>query len=145
MDPANPVVQLCARGMQAEFAGRLAEASAHFAQAWQAAADDYEACVAAHFVARHQADPRDALRWNQVALARAQAVPGERVRGFYPSLYLNLGYAYENVGDMDNARQHYALAAERLVDLDDGPYAEVVRGGVAAGLARTGPENEAGP
>jgi hypothetical protein len=50
-------------------------------QAWEKRKDDYDACVAAHYVARHQ--------WNQESLDRADAVNAESVQGFYPSLYLN--------------------------------------------------------
>jgi hypothetical protein len=122
--------------MQAEYAGRLEAASALFMQAWEAAADDYEACIAAHFVARHQPDPSASLHWNAVALKRAQAVADDGVRGFYPSLYLNLGYAHENVGDLPAARRYYDLAQACLGDLEENVYGDVVRGGVRAGLAR---------
>ena len=61
MDPDNPVVKLCATGMEAEFDGRLDDSRLLFLQAWQAAQDDYEACIAAHFVARRQADFADNL------------------------------------------------------------------------------------
>ncbi len=136
MDPTNPVVKLCAEGMAAEFAGQLETARALFEQAWASAADDYEACVAAHFVARHQTDPRESLRWNAVALARAEATDDTRVRGFYPSLYLNLGYAHENLDDLAAARRYYGLAAARVDDLEQGSYGETVKGGIVAGLAR---------
>ena len=91
IDPANPIVQLCAQGMQAETRGHPDEASALYMQAWQSSADDYEACIAAHYVARQQDDPNEMLRWNQIALDRADAAGDERVRAFYPSLLLNLG------------------------------------------------------
>ena len=136
MDPTNPIIKLCAEGMQAEFAGQLEAARALFSQAWDTAQDDFEKCVAAHYLARHQPSPAEMLRWNQESLARAEAVADERVREFYPSLYLNLGYSYETLGDYAAARRHYDLAAERLADLPEGPYSEVVRGGVANGLTR---------
>lgn len=138
MDANNPVVKLCAAGMQAEAEGRPGEARNLFNQAWAASQDDYDACVAAHFVARHQDSSQEMLWWNQEALTRADAVGDERVRSFYPSLYLNLGYAYENVGDQAEARRHYELAAGKLADLPPGPYGDLVREGVARGLKRTG-------
>lgn len=46
MDPNNPVVKLCAAGMEAAGEGRLADAAALFMQAWDTAQDDYEAGVA---------------------------------------------------------------------------------------------------
>lgn len=134
----NPVVKLCAEGMQAEAEGRPDEALALFNQAWAASQDDYDACVAAHFVARHQDSPQQMLQWNLEALARANAVGDERVRSFYPSLYVNLGYSYETLGNRAEARRHYELAAERLDDLPPGPYGDLVRDGVAQGLERTG-------
>jgi tetratricopeptide (TPR) repeat protein len=108
----NPVVKLCIAGTQAEFAGDIAAARALYWQAWEAAQDDYEACVAAHYVARHQPDPAEALHWNQVALERADATADERVRPFYPSLYLNMGQSYEKLDNQAEAKRYYDLAAE---------------------------------
>ncbi|HEV3052806.1 MAG TPA: hypothetical protein VGX50_21040 [Longimicrobium sp.] len=136
IDPENPVAKLCAQGMEAEFAGRPGEARDLFVRAWEARADDYDAAVAAHFVARHQATPAETLRWNQEALARADAVGDERVRGFYPSLYLNLGHSHEQLGDQDEACRFYGLAAAAATDLPLGPYSDTVRDGIARGLQR---------
>ena len=76
------------------------------------------------------------LHWNQVALHHAAAVTDERVNGFYPSLYLNLGWSHEQVGNLAEAGRYYELATTRLADLPDDPYATIVRKGVAAGQAR---------
>ena len=111
MDPNNPVIRLCVDGSRAEFEGRITDAQTLYRQAWETAQEDYEACIAAHYVARHQVTPAETLRWNQLALARADAVADERVQGFYGSLYLNLGHSYELVGDQDAAQHYYALAA----------------------------------
>jgi len=137
MDPNNPVVKLCAAGMAAEGEGRRADAKALFEQAWAVRTDDFEACIAAHYVARHQETLEAELAWNREALTRAGAVADERVRGFYPSLYLNLAHSLERLGQIATAREHYSLAAARLADLPDGPYAGLVRTGVTAGIART--------
>jgi len=83
-----------------------------YKQAWEAAKDDYEACIAAHYVARHQESPEETLRWNQEALVRADAVGDDRVRSFYPSLYLNMGQSHEALRHMAEARWYYELAAE---------------------------------
>lgn len=120
MDPNNPVIRLCIAGTQAEFAGRIEEARRLYDQAWQAARDDYEACVAAHYVARFQEPAEEKLRWNQEALRRAEAVGDERVREFYPSLYLNLGHSYELLGKMEEARSYYDLAAKLGVRHEEG-------------------------
>ena len=136
MDPNNPVVKLCAEGMQAEAQGRNTAALELFTQAWEASQDDYEACMAAHYLARQQTTPQDVLRWNQEALQRAEAVNDERVEGFYPSLYLNMGYSYEVLGKRSEAIRYYQLAAARVEGLPEGSYGDLVRDGVARGLQR---------
>jgi tetratricopeptide (TPR) repeat protein len=112
MDVNNPVVKLCVAGAQAEFEGRLGDARALYNEAWEAARDDYEACIAAHYVARFQQSAEDALRWNQEALDRAGAVDPDQVRDFYPSLYLNMGHSHEVLGNQAEAQRYYALAAK---------------------------------
>ena len=111
-DLANPVIKLCLAGTQAQFEGRAEAASALFWQAWQAVTDDYEACVAAHYVAGCQATPEATLQWHQEALDRANQADPERVKSFYPSLYVNLGRAHEVLGHEAEARRYYALAAD---------------------------------
>jgi hypothetical protein len=137
MDADNHVVKLCVAGMQAEGNGCPDEARALFERAWAAATSDYEACIAAHYVARHQSNAALAVHWNEEALLRAQAVGDDRVSGFYPSLHLNLGHAHEQLGDAAAACREYVLAEQRLADVPATPYAELIRHGVAAGWART--------
>ena len=112
MDLNNPVIQLCMQGSQAEFAGRLDDARSLYRQAWETRRDDYEACVAAHYMARRQADPATALYWNQAALAHAEAVGDERVQSYFPSLYVNLGRSHEALGNFTKAEYYYKLAAD---------------------------------
>ncbi|MEU4560663.1 hypothetical protein AB0F72_19980 [Actinoplanes sp. NPDC023936] len=99
MDLGNPVLKLCQEGMQAEAEGRLPDARALFEQAWAARTDDYDACVAAHYLARRQDDPAEILRWNQEALRHADAVGDDRVAAFYPSLLVGVAMAHEQRGD----------------------------------------------
>jgi len=136
LDPGNPVVKLCAAGMQAESAGRFDEARALFTQAWEMAKNDYEACVAAHFLARQQDTSKDTLQWNQEALKRAEAVGDESVQSFYPSLYLNLGHSHEVLGNQAEAKRYYELAAEQITDLPAGRYSDVIKDGIARGRER---------
>jgi len=137
MDPDNAIVKLCAAGMAAEAEGRGADAKALFEQAWEASHDDYEASIAAHYVARHQATPQATFEWNERALLRAQAIGDERVRDFLPSLHLNYAHSLEQLGRTREACEQYGLAAGRLDVLPSGGYAQLVRGGVMAGLRRT--------
>jgi tetratricopeptide (TPR) repeat protein len=112
MDLNNPVIKLCLAGTQAEFEGRIEDARSLYEQAWLASQDDYEACIAAHYLARYQVDPQVRLHWNREALKRANAVDRSRVEAFYPSLYLNMGRSYELLGNREEARRYYELAAE---------------------------------
>lgn len=112
MDTTNPIIQLCIEGTRAEFEHRLEDARGLYQQAWDARTDDYEACIAAHYVARFQDSVEESLRWNQIALERANAVNDERGKDFYPSLYLSLGRSYELVGNPTEAQRYYDLAAE---------------------------------
>jgi hypothetical protein len=112
MDLDNVVVKLYIEVTRAEFEGRLDEARRLSMLAWQASQDDYEACMAAHYMARYQENPADQLRWNREALQRAAALEDDKAKDFYPSLYLNMGLSYELLGDPLKARKYYALAAE---------------------------------
>ena len=115
MDTNNPIIQLCIEGTRAEYAGSLEEAAGLYARAWDAASDDYEACIAAHYTARFQETGEDVLRWNMEALRRADSAKtagDARVQEFYPSLYLSLGGAYEKNGDTAEASRYYGLAAD---------------------------------
>ena len=111
MDTDNPVIQFCMAGTRAEFEHRIEDARLLYRQAWEACKDDYEACIAAHYVARVQGSLEESLRWDQVALEHARAVDDERVKDFYPSLYLSLGHSYESVGNQSEAQRYYELAA----------------------------------
>jgi hypothetical protein len=63
-------------------------------------------------VARFQETPEDTFHWNRIALDHANAVKGDKVREFFPSLYVNMGNSYEALGDNVNAEKFYSLAAE---------------------------------
>ena len=107
---SSRVICLCIEGTRAEFEKRLDDARALYWQAWEAARDDYEACVAAHYVARFQDNSEEKLRWNQLALNHANAIQDDSVKAFYPSLYLNMGQSYELLGDQVEAQRYYDLA-----------------------------------
>ncbi|MFG2284739.1 hypothetical protein ACGFOU_01445 [Streptomyces sp. NPDC048595] len=137
MDSELPVVRWCVEGMQAEAEGDAEAALGHFQRAWDIAADDYEACIAAHYLARHQALPEETLRWNQECLTRADRVGDERVRGFYPSLYVNMGLAYRQLGQPALAHTYFLRAAARAGDASEGQYGDWNRFAIAEGLRGT--------
>jgi len=111
MDLNNPVIKRCIESTQAEFRGQVDQARVLVQKAWKAVRNNYEACIAAHYVARYQEDPIERLYWNRIALDKANAVADDRVQDFYPSLYLNMGQSYELLGQLDEAQRYYDLAA----------------------------------
>jgi tetratricopeptide (TPR) repeat protein len=137
MDSRNPVIVLCVAGMTAEARGHQEDARALFRQAWESSTDDFERCVAAHFLARHQDNATQTLAWHRAALAHAQQVGDERVQGFFASLYLNLGWAHEQLEQWEEARDAYAHAAESTASLGDDGYGRLVRRGISAAQRRT--------
>lgn len=141
IDADNPVVKLCAAGIEAEMQGRHEAAQALYRQAWEVRADDYEACIAAHYLARQQETLAAALHWNQAALDHALdhalAAPPEQIAGFLPSLYLNLGWSHEVLSDVGSARACYIEGGKRLANLPPGSYTDIVRDGLMRGLERT--------
>jgi lipopolysaccharide biosynthesis regulator YciM len=109
LDLSSRTAQLCMAGTQAEFDRRLDDARDLFSQAWDAATDDYEASMAAHYVAHLEPDEAAALEWDLEALRRARL--DERTSEFLPSLYVSLGGSYERIGDAAHAREYFDLAA----------------------------------
>ena len=112
MDTNNPVIQLCMEGTRAEFEHKQEDAHAFYQKAWDIHSNDYEACIAAHYLARFQKTAEDTLHWNLIALKHANAVDDENVKSFFPSLYLNLGHSYETLGNEAESQKYYQLAAD---------------------------------
>jgi tetratricopeptide (TPR) repeat protein len=112
MDLKNPVIQLCIQGTRAELERRPEDARTLYQQAWDIHTDDYEACIAAHYLARFQDAPENTLHWNLIALQHANTIHDESVKDFLPSLYLSLGKSYEVLGNIAEAQKYYQLAAE---------------------------------
>ena len=136
MDPNNPVVKLCAAGIAEEMAGRREDAAKLYRDAWDARTSVYEACIAAHYVARLQSTLHDALHWNSEALRFAESATSSELSQFFPSLYLNLGKSHEDLKNLADAKKFYLLAEEAASALPKGEYTAMVRRGIRAGLER---------
>ena len=134
-DPENKVVKLCAEGMSVE--GEPEKARALFQQAWDAATNDFEAFTAAHYLARHQDTPEDTLKWNLESLNRAKNVQDDGIEECFPSLYLNVGKSYEDLGNRQQAFDHYRLASDYVSFLPADGFGEMLKRGIDAGLKRT--------
>ena len=121
-DWSNPVVAAVGRGAQAEMTGDREAARAFYSEAWNTAKDDFERCIAAHFVPRTIDDPRDKLRWNEDALRYATAVGDGRTIGFFASLHASVGQARLGLGDTSGAQEALRQAETNLASVPDGPY-----------------------
>jgi hypothetical protein len=123
--------------------GERAEAARTFDALWAeigADGDPFHRCTLAHYMADVQDDPERELLWDQRALAAADGLDDDRaqawhsslqVRGFYPSLHLNLAEDYRKLGRPDQARAHLEQAEAALDVLPDDGYGQLIRGGVA--------------
>lgn len=122
-NPNNPVVRLCMQGMAREGSAQPEEAKRLFLQAWQEATDDHERFLAAHFVARHQADAAGTLQWLQTALTFALNVNDDSVAAALPALYANIAECHRTLGDPANAERNDELAmSSDREPADRGPF-----------------------
>ncbi|MDQ0989643.1 hypothetical protein [Streptomyces sp. V3I7] len=115
--------------------------------------DPLHRCTLAHYLADTQDDPADELAWDLRALSAAEesaeesADEGEggregrpeggsagepaAVRGFYPSLHLNLAADYAKLGRREAARSHLRRARGAAIALADDSYGDGVRAAIS--------------
>ncbi len=108
--PNNSIVKLCLQGMSMEENGKPEEANKLFLQAWNEATNDFEKFIAAHYVARHQKNVFDKLKWLETDLRFALKINNDSVKSAFPSLYLNIAKCYEDLSDTGKAKKNYELA-----------------------------------
>ena len=132
--PNNPVIKLCIAGMGMEDQGKPEEASKLFLQAWNESTNDFEKFTAAHYVARHQENTPDKLKWFETALKYALKINNVTVSGAFPSLYSNIAKCYEELGDTDNAKKNYDLeSSSKNKPSDPGPFYHGTRADLKVG------------
>src|SRR6201988_4365704 len=105
-DPRNNVIKLCMQGMSMAEKGNSDHASRQFLQAWNEATNDFEKFTAAYYVARHQKNASDKLKWLETALQFALNMNDDNVKGAFPSLYSNIAKCYEDLSDFDKAKKN---------------------------------------
>jgi tetratricopeptide (TPR) repeat protein len=135
-DPNNKVFKLCAEGMGKEAEGKPGEAAQLFAQAWELATNDLEKFTSAHYVARHQKTVANKLKWDKTSLNLALKINDEQMKGTYPSLYLNIAKCYEDLNELDNAKENYELALSFSIQLPEDGYGNMIRTGIRNGINR---------
>ncbi len=110
MDVNNKIIRLCVEGSKAEFMKNTDKAIRCYQQAWDEHQNNYEGCIAAHYLARFKDAPDDIFYWNKKALDLANLSDNDDVKEFFPSLYVNMGKSYELLGDKKNAVKYYEKA-----------------------------------
>jgi tetratricopeptide (TPR) repeat protein len=122
-NPNSNIVKLCLQGMGMEEKGKPEEASEIFLQAWNEATSDFEKFISSHYVARHQKNASDKLRWLETTLQFALEINNDSVRSAFPSLYSNIAKCYDDLSNPDQAKKNYELAIS-LKDKpsDKGPF-----------------------
>ncbi|NTW71324.1 MAG: NAD(+)--rifampin ADP-ribosyltransferase [Eubacteriaceae bacterium] len=122
-DPNNNIIKLCLRGMGMEDSGKPEDASLLFLKAWSEATDDFERFIAAYYVARHQKNISDKLKWLETSLQFALKLNDDTVKSAFPLLYLNIAKCYEELGDPDKAKKNYELSnSYKIAPSDKGPF-----------------------
>ncbi|MFZ2744022.1 MAG: NAD(+)--rifampin ADP-ribosyltransferase, partial [Trichococcus flocculiformis] len=133
-DPNNKIIQLLLRGMGMEDSGKPEEASLLFSKAWSEATADFEKFIAAYYVARHQKNVSDKLKWFETSLQFALKVNDEAVKSAFPSLYLNIAKCYEALSDPDKAKKYVALShSYKDTPSDPGPFFHGTRADLQVG------------
>ncbi len=113
----NNIVRLCLQGIAMEKKGDPESASKLFFQAWNETTNDFEKFISAHYVARHQKSVSEKLRWLKTDLQLALKINDDTVKSAFSPLYSNIAKCYEELGDANEAKRHYELAAS----CDDAP------------------------
>ncbi|WP_461082080.1 hypothetical protein [Streptomyces deserti] len=143
-------MQRIEEAMALQHAGDADGARRRFAEIWAEIAPDgdpFHRCVLAHYMADLQSDPRDELAWDLKALEAAASVTDDRVRqhhaslairGFHPSLHLNLAADYRKLGDDDSARAHLGQAQQYVDALGDDGYGQGIRSALRRLAAQLG-------
>src|SRR6185312_3517464 len=109
-NPSNNIVKRCLQGMAMEEKGKPEEACELFLQAWNEATDDSEKFLAAHYVARHQKNVPDKLKWLETGLQLALNINDDTIKSALPALYLNIAKCYEDLNNAEEAKKNYELA-----------------------------------
>lgn len=122
-NPNNKIVKLCLQGMAMEDSGKPDEALKLFLRAWNEAENDSEKFIAGHYIARHQTDVHEKLKWLKKTLLLAININDDTVKSALPSLYSNIAKCYDSLGDKEKAKENYELSKSFNDNpSDNGPF-----------------------
>lgn len=142
MTQPDSIMDRIAEAQQQAASGQRAAARAAFAAVWDEVGTDGDplhVVTLAHYMADVQDDPADELEWDLCALRAVETLTDERaqrhhsslaVRGFYPSLHLNVANDYAKLDEPAAAREHLVKAEAAAPDLSDDGYGTMIRNGI---------------
>jgi hypothetical protein len=154
MGTPDEVMVRITKGVELGHNDDRAGARAALVDVWDEIAPEGDAlhrCAVAHHLADLQDDPHQELMWDLRALEAADSISDDRaqragvtgpVRGFYPSLHLNLGEVYRKLGDLGLAREHLARGLATVDALADDGYGQMIKGGLDRLAQRLDPGSE---
>ena len=106
-----------------EDSGKAEEAALLFIEAWNETIDDFERFIAAFYVARHQKNMADKLKWQETSLPFALKLNEVSVMSAFATLYLNIAECYEALVEPDKAKENEELSnSYTLPPADKGPF-----------------------
>lgn len=133
-DPNNKIIQHCMSGIAMEEKGNREAAGSIFLQAWNEATNDFEKFMAAYYVARHQKNAVDKLKWLETALQLALNINDLAVEGALPALYANIAQCYDDLNESEKAEKNRALAVSvSYQSSDKGPFYHGTRADLKVG------------
>lgn len=142
MTAADPTMADVAAAVELGHGGQRAEARQRLAGLWEQVGEGGDPLLRvsiAHFLADLQDDVRDELAWDERALSAVAALTDDRaahqhaglqVRGFLPSLHLNLADCHRRLGNPGAARRHLARAEADVDVLAEDDYGSLIRAGL---------------
>jgi tetratricopeptide (TPR) repeat protein len=148
LDETSPLVHVryrLERGRVLNSSGHADEARPLFLGAWEesgANGFDFYTVDAAHMIAIVD-PPEAALRWNEMALAVAQASDDERARNWEGSLCNNIGWTLHDAGEYAGALEMFERALEARVRQGKAADIRIARWCVARCLRSLGQVEEA--
>jgi hypothetical protein len=130
----DPMLTRIGQVVMLHHGGDREEARSRFLELWTEIGESgapLHRCTLAHYLADTQDDPEDELAWDLRALSAAEERGAPlSVRGFFPSLHLNLAADYVKLGRAEAARSHLRRAREAAGALADDRYGDGVRAAI---------------
>ncbi|MFF5180248.1 hypothetical protein ACFY2Q_19670 [Micromonospora sp. NPDC000316] len=138
----DPTMTRIIEAVQLGQAGARAQARDQLTALWDEigpTGDALHRCTLAHYLADLQDTVEAELVWDERALAAVADLTDERarrhddalrVRGFLPSLHLNLADVHRRLGHTGPAHTHLAAARQLADTLPEDPYGDMIRAGI---------------